>query len=112
MALGRRCATVRRRVPCIEKPMSRWVVIIMGKYVIVVESGSDVTPELCERYGIVRCTKAECAAFAPGTLCGMRESAYGVEALCARAQLPQGITCARPSIEDVILFLAKGANVV
>ena len=54
MALGRRCATVRRRVPCIEKPMSRWVVIIMGKYVIVVESGSDVTPELCERYGIVR----------------------------------------------------------
>ena len=28
--------------------------IIMGKYVIVVESGSDVTPELCERYGIVR----------------------------------------------------------
>ena len=26
----------------------------MGKYVIVVESGSDVTPELCERYGIVR----------------------------------------------------------
>ena len=54
MALGRRCATVRRRVPCIEKPMLRWVVIIMGKYVIVVESGSDVTPELCERYGIVR----------------------------------------------------------
>lgn len=28
--------------------------IRMGKYVIVVESGSDVTPELCERYGIVR----------------------------------------------------------
>ena len=28
--------------------------IVMGKYVIVVESGSDVTPELCERYGIVR----------------------------------------------------------
>lgn len=54
LALCRRCATVRRRVPCIEKPMSRWVVIIMGKYVIVVESGSDVTPELCERYGIVR----------------------------------------------------------
>lgn len=26
----------------------------MGKYIIVVESGSDVTPELCERYGIVR----------------------------------------------------------
>ena len=26
----------------------------MGKYVIVAESGSDVTPELCERYGIVR----------------------------------------------------------
>ena len=26
----------------------------MGKYVIVVESGSDVTPDLCERYGIVR----------------------------------------------------------
>ena len=25
----------------------------MGKYVIVVESGADVTPELCERYGIV-----------------------------------------------------------
>ena len=67
---------------------------------------------LLERYGIVRCTKAECAAFAPGTLCGMRESAYGVEALCARAQLPQGVSCARPSIEDVILFLAKGANVV
>ena len=54
LALGRRCATVRRCVPCIEKPMSRWVVILMGKYVIVVESGSDVTPELCERYGIVR----------------------------------------------------------
>ena len=54
MALGRCCATVRRSVPCIEKPMLRWVVIIMDKYVIVVESGSDVTPELCERYGIVR----------------------------------------------------------
>ncbi len=24
----------------------------MGKYVIVVESGSDVSPEQCERYGI------------------------------------------------------------
>ncbi len=72
----------------------------------------DEKDALLERYGIVRCTKAECAAFAPGTVCGMRESAYGVEALCARAQLPQWITCARPSIEDVILFLAKGANVV
>ena len=72
----------------------------------------DEKDALLERYGIVRCTKAECAAFAPGTLCGMRESAYGVEALCARAQLPQGVSCARPSIEDVILFLAKGANVV
>ena len=25
----------------------------MGKYVIVVESGADVSPELCERHGIV-----------------------------------------------------------
>lgn len=26
----------------------------MGKYVLVVESGADATPELCERYGIMR----------------------------------------------------------
>ena len=31
----------------------RMVVVCMSKYVIVVESGADVTPELRERYGIV-----------------------------------------------------------
>lgn len=28
--------------------------MVVAQYVIVVESGSDVTPDLCERYGIVR----------------------------------------------------------
>ena len=54
MALGGCCATAWWAVLDIGKSTLRWVVIIMGKYVIVVESGSDVTPELCERHGIVR----------------------------------------------------------
>ena len=62
---------------------------------------------LLERYGVVRCSKAECAAFAPGTVRGMREGAYGVEALCERALLPRGVACTRPSVEDVIVLTAK-----
>ncbi len=56
---------------------------------------------------MVRCSKAECAAFAPGTVRGMREGAYGVEALCERALLPRGVACTRPSVEDVIVLTAK-----
>ncbi len=67
----------------------------------------DEKDALLERYGVVRCTKAECAALAPGAVRGMREGPYGVEALCERALLPQGVACARPSMEDVIVFLAK-----
>ena len=67
---------------------------------------------LLERFAIVRCTKEQCAAFAPGTVRGMREGAYGVEALCERALLPQGVTAARPTVEEIIVFLAKGAELL
>lgn len=67
----------------------------------------DEKDALIERYGVVRCSRAECGALAPGAVCGMREGTYGVEALCERALLPQGVACARPSMEDVIVFLAK-----
>lgn len=67
----------------------------------------DEKDALLERYGVVRCSRAECAALAPGAVHGMREGPYGVEALCERALLSQGVACARPSMEDVIVFMAK-----
>ncbi|MGE4352617.1 MAG: ABC transporter ATP-binding protein [Oscillospiraceae bacterium] len=63
---------------------------------------------LLEKYGIVRCTKADFAKIPPEDIIGSRVTDFGAEALLERSRLPHGLMAERAGIEDIILFYVKG----
>ena len=62
---------------------------------------------LIERYGILHCSRGELEALSPRTVCGFRESSYGVEALVDRTRLPRSLETDRAGIEDIFVFMAR-----
>lgn len=65
---------------------------------------------LLERYGLLQCDRQTLQSLSPGVVSGVRESAYGVEAMVDRTKLPRSYTTSRLGIEDIIVFLAKGGR--
>lgn len=63
---------------------------------------------LLEEYAMVRLPKRELAAIPQGAVRGMKETPYGVEALVLRSALPRGVAAERSSLEDIVIFLARG----
>lgn len=63
---------------------------------------------LLEQYSIVRLTKAEFEAIPSDAVKGKKVTDYGVEALIERNSAMKQLKAERTSIEDIILFLAKG----
>ena len=65
---------------------------------------------LKEKYGILRCSREQLAALPPEAGIGRKETAYGVEAIAARDAVPAGLSLSPIDIEELFIFMVKGAN--
>lgn len=63
---------------------------------------------LLDEYAIVRIPKADLAALPPQTVLGMKKGEYSIEALVRRGTLSGAFQQDRPTLEEIILLLAKG----
>ena len=63
---------------------------------------------LLEEYAIVRLSRADFETVPPDAVRGKKLTEYGVEALVRRDAVSSAIPTEHTSIEDIILFLAKG----
>ena len=63
---------------------------------------------LIEEYAIVRLSRADFEAIPEEAVRGVKYGDYGVEALVLRSQVSRAIPTEHTSLEDIILFLAKG----
>ena len=64
---------------------------------------------LLERYGILNDTAEQAEALRPEAIAAKTSTPYGgVRALVRRDLAPAGFQLEKPTIEDIILFLAKG----
>ncbi|MFA7196242.1 MAG: ABC transporter ATP-binding protein [Anaerovoracaceae bacterium] len=63
---------------------------------------------LVEKYAVVKIGRQDLEALDPEALAGKREGKYGVEALVYRDLIPSTFATEHTSLEDIILFLAKG----
>lgn len=65
---------------------------------------------LGEKYGMVQASAEHLDALPPGAILGRRRTPFGDTALVVRDAVPQGFAAERPSIEDIMLYLIKGAQ--
>ncbi len=65
---------------------------------------------LKEKYGILRCSREQLSALPPEAVIGRKETAYGVEAIAARDAVPAGLSLSPINIEELFIFMVKGAN--
>ena len=64
---------------------------------------------LLEAYGLIRCTKEQLADYDEDAVLGRRETPYGVTALVRRDAIPAGWEASPVSIEELFVFMVKGA---
>ena len=65
---------------------------------------------LLEKYGVIRCTKEELAALDKSAVVGVRRHQFGVEALVEKKKISGVYTIDKASIEDIMLFIARGEH--
>lgn len=65
---------------------------------------------LKEKYGILRCSREQLFALPPEAVIGRKETAYCVEAIAARDAVPAGLSLSPIDIEELFIFMVKGAN--
>ena len=63
---------------------------------------------LLDKYGILKCSKEQLANIPEEAIHGRRVGTYGVEALVEREFMPRDAVVDRASLEDIILYMAKG----
>ena len=63
---------------------------------------------LLEEYALVRLPERELEALPRECVVGRKRGAYGAEALVLRSKTPSGLNAEHTTLEDIILFLAKG----
>ena len=63
---------------------------------------------LLEDYAMARVTEAELEALPKPAVKGTRRGKYGVEALVERRLVPSGAALEKPTLEDIIVFFARG----
>lgn len=73
----------------------------------------DEKDALLEEYGIFAGTAEQLESLLPEAVMGREDRGYGgVRALVKRSAVPSTLTLERPTVEDVILYLVKGAKEV
>lgn len=64
---------------------------------------------LLEAYGLIHCTKEQLADYDEDAVLGRHETPYGVTALVKRDAIPAGWEVSPVSIEELFVFMVKGA---
>ena len=84
----------------------------IADYVTFIHKGriffSDPKDQLLEQYGILKCTEKELAALDRKVIKGVRRHQFGVEALVEKQRISSGYPVDKASIEDIMLFIARG----
>ena len=84
----------------------------IADYVTFIHKGkvffSEPKDQLLETYGILKCSEAELAQLDPIAVKGIRRHQFGVEALVEKSKLSGGHIIDKASIEDIMLFIARG----
>ncbi len=62
---------------------------------------------LLDRYGLLKCGRADLERVDPAAVHGKRVGAYGAEALVEREKVPRDLLVERATLEDIILYLSK-----
>ena len=75
-----------------------------GKLVLCEEK--DV---LLDKFAVLKCTREQLANIPREAVHGKRVGTYGVEALVERELVPNGLVLDRATLEDIILYMVKGA---
>lgn len=81
-------------------------------YITLIHKGSiifsEVKDELIEKYGILKCGKDELADIDAEAIIGMRENAFGTEALVLKNRIPEGFVVDLATLDEIMLFYVKG----
>lgn len=81
-------------------------------YITLIHKGSiifsEVKDELIEKYGILKCGKDEMADIDAEAIIGMRENAFGTEALVLKNRIPEGFVVDLATLDEIMLFYVKG----
>lgn len=71
---------------------------------------SEEKDALCDRLGILKCTREQLRGLDRDAVLGVRESSFGAEALVKRDSVPGGLLVERCTLDDIIVFLSKGEH--
>ncbi|WP_229769927.1 ABC transporter ATP-binding protein [Mobiluncus porci] len=66
--------------------------------------------EMKERYALLQGSADQIAALDPKAILGRRHTEFGDTLLVRRDKVPAGLTLEKPSIEDIMVYLIKGAQ--
>ena len=83
-------------------------------YIAFIHSGKllfcEEKDRLLEEYAVVKMSRAEFEAVPPEAVRGFKDSGYGVEALVYKPLISSVFVTEHTTLEDIILFLAKGGD--
>lgn len=65
---------------------------------------------LKEHFGLLRGPRSLLDSLPPAAVRGIRQSDYAVEALVERSRVPASLHLDTPTVEEIILLLAKGEH--
>lgn len=80
-------------------------------YITLIHKGklifSEVKDELIEKYGILKCDRSQLSDIDETAVIGVRENAFGVEALVLRDRIPNGFVVDAATLDEIMLFYVK-----
>lgn len=85
-------------------------------YICFIHKGKILFTEekdlLKEKYGVFQCTQKQLDELNPLAVKGVRRGEYGVEVLVERSLMPAETVLLQPSIEEIMVYAAKGGIVL
>lgn len=85
-------------------------------YICFIHQGKVLFTEekdlLKEKYGVLHCTQEQFEAIDSAAVKGVRHGKYGLEVLVERGLMPADAVLQQPSIEEIIVYVARGGVVL
>lgn len=85
---------------------------IICDYIAFIHNGKllfyEEKDKLQEIYGVTRLSHHELMRLPEAAIIGQKAGKYGIDVLVNRTQVPKGMTVENASLEDIILYFAKG----
>lgn len=70
----------------------------------------DTKDAILDKYGILHCTDDVLAELEDGAVAGSKSSDYGAEALVVRSKVPDTFDISPVSLDDIIVYIARGID--